>query len=126
MNMVDNIARKLATEAVRSGLEQMAVTFDASPDWIKAAGPLFLGVLVGKKDVPKFTADQITQAFETAGQERKTLPRPAHVADYAREQQPLAPMQKRHTDPTPQKTWTAEERARNIAFVENATVASKA
>ena len=120
MNMVDNIARKNAERAVREGLEQMAVLFGCTPEWLKTAAPHFVEGLVGRKEAPKFTEAEISDAFAETIRSHKygTPPKIADVLRIARESAPLVPMQKRHTDPTPQRTWTEEERQRNLAFVD--------
>ena len=118
--MVDTIARKNAENAVREGLEQMAVLFGCTPEWLKAAAPHFREGLVGRKEVSKFTAAQIEEAFAETIRSHKygTPPKIADVLRIARESAPLPAMQKPHTDPTPSKTWTAEERRTNLAFMD--------
>ena len=127
MNMVDNIARRNSENAVREGLEQMAVLFGCTAEWLKAAAPHFREGLVGRKEAPKFTAAQIADAFaETIrGHKYGTPPKIADVLRIAREAAPLQPMQKRHTDPTPERRWTEQERAQNLAFMDaiNAEIA---
>ena len=43
---------------------------------------------------------------------------PADIAAAAREMQPLPAMQKKHTDPTPERKWTDAERAANLKFLD--------
>lgn len=118
MNMVDGIAKRNARAKVEEILSEISASFDCPEGWVKSWGPRFMGALVGKGQAPEFTAEQIGRAFDDLMQSYKYRqpPKPAHVAELARELRPLKPMQKQHTDPTPQRRWTDEERAANVAF----------
>ena len=98
----------------------MAVLFGCTPDWLKTAAPHFRDGLVGSKEAPKFTEQQIADAFAETIRSHKygTPPKIADVLRIARENAPLPAMQKRHTDPTPERRWTLKERRRNLAFVD--------
>lgn len=120
MSIVDSISRQNSEKAVRDGMAQMAVMFKCESDWLRVAGSHFVGALVGSREAPAFTADQITAAFKRTMEEYKyaTPPKPANVAEYARALLPLPPMQKLHNDPLPQRRWTDEQRKTNIAKIE--------
>ena len=117
MSVVDNLARKNAEAAVMSGLQEMAAVFTTQENWLNVATRHFMGALVGRSETPRHTADQIAKAFEAAiqGHKYNTPPKPAEVAALARELSPLPQYQKKHSDPTPERQWTDEERARNLA-----------
>ena len=120
MSVVDNLARKNAERAVMDGLNEMAAIFPAPENWLNAATRHFMGALVGREEAPEFSAEQIAKAFDVTIEQHKysTMPKPADVTSRAREFRPLPAYQKRHSDPTPERRWTDEERKRNLAFMD--------
>lgn len=124
MSVVDNIAKRNAEEEVSKVLAELQRDFEGADEgWLKSWGPRFRAALVGSGQKPEFNETQIRQAFNEVmqGWKYNSPPKPAHITEIARTLRPLPALQKAHTDPTPRRRWTAEERAANIARVEAIT-----